>query len=179
MKRISVDIGGTFTDCFVVWNGKYIETKALTTHHNLALGFNEAVEKGAVLLCGGQRLSDFYYAPTVLLNPPEDTKISTQEVFGPVVCLFSYTDRDKAIKQANALPYAFQASVFTNNLNVSLEVVKKLNATAVMVNDHTAFRVDWMPFGGRDESGIGMGGIPYSMEEMTRTKMMVIKNKNL
>jgi acyl-CoA reductase-like NAD-dependent aldehyde dehydrogenase len=140
---------------------------------------NEAVEKGAVLLCGGQRLSDFYYAPTVLLNPPEDTKISTQEVFGPVVCLFSYTDRDKAINQANALPYAFQASVFTNNLNVSLEVVKKLNATAVMVNDHTAFRVDWMPFGGRDESGIGMGGIPYSMEEMTRTKMMVIKNRYL
>ena len=45
MKRISVDIGGTFTDCFVVWDGKYIETKALTTHHNLALGFNEAVEK--------------------------------------------------------------------------------------------------------------------------------------
>jgi len=140
---------------------------------------NEAVEKGAVLLCGGKRLSDFYYAPTILLNPPEDTKISTQEVFGPVVCLFSYTDRDKAINQANALPYAFQASVFTNNLNVSLEVVKKLNATAVMVNDHTAFRVDWMPFGGRDESGIGMGGIPYSMEEMTRTKMMVIKNRYL
>ena len=140
---------------------------------------NEAVEKGAVLLCGGQRLSDFYYAPTVLLNPPEDTKISNQEVFGPVVCLFSYTDRNTAIKQANSLPYAFQASVFTNNLNAGLEIVKKLNATAVIVNDHTAFRVDWMPFGGRDESGIGMGGIPYSMEEMTRTKMMVIKNKYL
>jgi N-methylhydantoinase A len=45
MKRISVDIGGTFTDCFVVWDNKYIETKALTTHHNLALGFNEALEK--------------------------------------------------------------------------------------------------------------------------------------
>ena len=140
---------------------------------------NEAVEKGAVLLCGGQRISDFYYAPTVLLNPPEDAKVSIQEIFGPVVCLFSYTDRNTAIKQANALPYAFQASVFTNNLDASLEIVKKLNATAVMVNDHTAFRVDWMPFGGRDESGIGMGGIPYSMEEMTRTKMMVIKNKNL
>ncbi len=140
---------------------------------------NEAVEKGAVLLCGGQRLSDFYYAPTVLLNPPEDSKVSTQEVFGPVVCIYSYTDWNMAIKQANALPYAFQASVFTDNLNASLEIVKKLNATAVMVNDHTAFRVDWMPFGGRDESGIGMGGIPYSMEEMTRTKMMVIKNKHL
>ncbi|MBL4838782.1 MAG: hydantoinase/oxoprolinase family protein [Kordiimonadaceae bacterium] len=45
MKRISVDIGGTFTDCFVVWDDNYIETKALTTHQNLALGYNEALEK--------------------------------------------------------------------------------------------------------------------------------------
>jgi N-methylhydantoinase A len=45
MRRVSVDIGGTFTDCFVVWDGKHIEAKALTTHHNLALGFNEALSK--------------------------------------------------------------------------------------------------------------------------------------
>jgi len=44
MKRISVDIGGTFTDCFFVWDEKYVEAKALTTHHNLALGFNEALD---------------------------------------------------------------------------------------------------------------------------------------
>jgi acyl-CoA reductase-like NAD-dependent aldehyde dehydrogenase len=62
---------------------------------------------------------------------------------------------------------------------VALETVKKLNATAVMVNDHTAFRVDWMPFGGRDSSGIGMGGIQYSMHEMTREKLTVIKSKGL
>jgi N-methylhydantoinase A len=43
MKRVSVDIGGTFTDCFVVWNEQYVEGKALTTHHNLALGFNESL----------------------------------------------------------------------------------------------------------------------------------------
>jgi N-methylhydantoinase A len=43
MKRVSVDIGGTFTDCFVAWNGRHIESKALTTHQNLALGFNEAL----------------------------------------------------------------------------------------------------------------------------------------
>ncbi|MBT8114514.1 MAG: aldehyde dehydrogenase family protein, partial [Arenicella sp.] len=49
----------------------------------------------------------------------------------------------------------------------------------VMINDHTAFRVDWMPFGGRDESGIGMGGIQYSMHEMTREKMLVIKSNVL
>ena len=44
MRRISVDIGGTFTDCFFVWDDDYVEAKALTTHHNLALGFNEALE---------------------------------------------------------------------------------------------------------------------------------------
>ncbi len=43
MKRVSVDIGGTFTDCFVAWDNQYVEGKALTTHHNLALGFNEAL----------------------------------------------------------------------------------------------------------------------------------------
>jgi N-methylhydantoinase A len=45
MKRISVDIGGTFTDCFCVWDGRYIQAKALTTHHNLAQGFNEALDQ--------------------------------------------------------------------------------------------------------------------------------------
>lgn len=44
MKRVSVDIGGTFTDCFVAWGNQYIQTKALTTHHNLALGFNDALQ---------------------------------------------------------------------------------------------------------------------------------------
>ena len=44
MKRISVDIGGTFSDCFFVWDDVYVEAKALTTHHNLALGFNEALD---------------------------------------------------------------------------------------------------------------------------------------
>ena len=50
MKRVSVDIGGTFSDCFVVWNGQYIEAKALTTHHNLAQGFNEALGKSSKAL---------------------------------------------------------------------------------------------------------------------------------
>lgn len=44
MKRVSVDIGGTFTDCFVAWNSQYVQAKALTTHHNLALGFNAALD---------------------------------------------------------------------------------------------------------------------------------------
>ena len=105
-----------------------------------------------------------------------DAKVSTLEIFGPVVCLYSYTDRNMAIDLANGLDVHFQASVFTKDLDIALDSVRKLNAAAVMVNDHTAFRVDWMPFGGRDSSGIGVGGIQYSMHEMTREKLMVIKS---
>ena len=140
---------------------------------------NEAVDSGAKLLCGGKRISNSCYEPTVLLNPALDAKVSTLEIFGPVVCIYSYSDREKAIEIANSLDVHFQASVFTKDLDVALDCVKKLNATAVMVNDHTAFRVDWMPFGGRDSSGIGMGGIQYTMHEMTREKLMVIKSNYL
>ncbi len=140
---------------------------------------NEAIQSGAKLLCGGQRISDTCYAPTVLLNPPPEARVSTLEIFGPVVCIYSYTDREEAINIANSLSVHFQAAVFTKDINIAFDTVKKLNATAVMVNDHTAFRVDWMPFGGRDSSGIGMGGIPYSIHEMTREKLMVIKSSNL
>ena len=77
------------------------------------------------------------------------------------------------------MPYAFQSAVFTGKLDTGLDTAHRLNATAVMINDHTAFRVDWMPFGGRDASGIGMGGIPYTMHEMTREKMIAIKSKLL
>lgn len=139
----------------------------------------EALDKGAKLLCGGKRISNTCYEPTVLLDPPHDVKVSTEEIFGPVVCVYSYTDRDEAIRIANDLDVHFQSSVFTKNLDVALECVRKLNANAVMVNDHTAFRVDWMPFGGRDVSGHGMGGIQYSMHEMTREKLMVIKSKSV
>jgi len=139
----------------------------------------EAVEKGGKVLTGGQRLSNNCYAPTVILNPPEDCSLSQLEVFGPVVCVYSYAEKADAIARANSLPVAFQAAVYTRNLDDALEISNKLNATAVMVNDHTAFRVDWMPFGGRDTSGIGMGGIQYSMHEMTREKMTVIKSSVL
>jgi acyl-CoA reductase-like NAD-dependent aldehyde dehydrogenase len=54
-----------------------------------------------------------------------------------------------------------------------MQAVQKLDATAVMVNDHTAFRVDWMPFAGRKQSGYGTGGIGYTMHDMTQNKMAV------
>ncbi len=136
----------------------------------------QARESGAEILCGGKKISDTCYEPTVILNPPDDAIVSKKEIFGPVVCVYSYTNKDDAIKKANSLEVAFQAAIYTNDLTDALDTSKKLNATAVMVNDHTAFRVDWMPFGGRDASGVGMGGIQYSMHEMTREKMLVFKS---
>ena len=111
----------------------------------VAAWVKEAEAGGAKLLCGGKKISDTCYAPTVLWNPAQDSKVSTEEIFGPVVCIYPYRDRDEAIQEANRLDYHFQAAVFTQNLEVALDTVQKLNATAVMVNDHTAFRVDWMP----------------------------------
>jgi len=135
---------------------------------------DEAVSQGAQLLCGGKKLSTTTYAPTVLLNPPPDAKVSVQEIFGPVVCIYSYDSLDTALKQANSLPFAFQASIFSNALDVTLKCVQQLDASAVMVNDHTAFRVDWMPFSGRRQSGYGTGGIAQTMHDMMQEKMVVI-----
>ena len=140
---------------------------------------NDTVAKGAKILVGGKRIGNSCFEPTVILNPSEDAIISQKEVFGPVVCIYSYKTLDEAIAKANSLEVSFQAAVFTKNLDVALKAVKRLNATAVMVNDHTAFRVDWMPFGGARVSGLGMGGIPHSMEEMSNEKMMVIKSSVL
>ncbi len=135
----------------------------------------EAIKEGAKLLCGGKKLSPSTYATTVLFNPPKNAKVSTDEVFGPVVCVYPYKTRLEAIEAANSLNVSFQAAVFSKNIDVAIDTVKRLNASTVMVNDHTAFRVDWMPFGGRKHSGLGVGGIGYTMHDMTEAKLMIIK----
>jgi len=139
----------------------------------------EAVDAGAELLCGGEALSNSLYACTVLLDPPQDTKVSSLEVFGPVVCVYGYDDLDDAIAIANSLPVSFQGAVFTQNLDTAMRVYKRLDASAVMVNDHTAFRIDGMPFAGLRESGFGIGGIPYTMHDMQIEKMLVVKSPEL
>ena len=148
-------------------------------NERIALWVDEALKEGAKLLCGGKKLSDSCYEPTILLNPSQNSKVSKEEVFGPVICLYSYSDIEDAFSLANSLEVSFQAAVFTKNIDTALAAVKRLNGTTVMVNDHTAFRVDWMPFGGAKASGLGMGGIPHSMQEMSKEKLMVIKSPSL
>jgi len=133
----------------------------------------EAIGQGATLLCGGEPLSRTCYAPTVLFDPPATAKVSTQELFGPVICVYPYVEVDAAIEAANALPFAFQAAVFTRELAFARHAASRLAASAVMINDHTAFRTDWMPFAGLRQSGLGTGGMPYTFEDMRTEKLVV------
>jgi len=140
----------------------------------VASWIEEAVAAGAQQR-GGGRLSETTLKPSILINPPKDVKVSTHEVFGPITCVYPVENLEQAINEANSLPVAFQSSIFTRDLSSALDAAERLDASAVMVNDHTAFRTDWMPFAGRHVSGHGVGGIPYTMHEMTAEKMVVFR----
>lgn len=142
----------------------------------VAAWIDEAIQGGARLV-GGGRLSDTTLKPSVLVEPPSHAKLSQLEVFGPVTCVYGFDDLDEAVARANALPFAFQASVFSRDLGPALRAAKHLDASAVLVNDHTAFRTDWMPFAGRHESGYGVGGIPATMRDLTEEKMVVLRHE--
>jgi acyl-CoA reductase-like NAD-dependent aldehyde dehydrogenase len=135
----------------------------------------DAGATGAKIVAGGKRRSATIMEPTVLVEPALDARVSREEVFGPVCCIYGFDQLDEAIGRANSLPVAFQASIFANDIGVALHAADRLDASAVMINDHTAFRTDWMPFAGRRESGYGVGGIPFSMREMTQEKMRVFR----
>jgi len=137
---------------------------------------NEAIVEGAEVITGAKRINNVSYEPTVLLNPSKDSKVSTSEIFGPVVCIYGYKDIEDAINAANSLDVSFQSSIFSDDISFATDVAKKLEASAVMINDYTTFRVDWMPFAGRKHSGYGIGGIGYTMRDMLEHKMIVIKN---
>mgnify|MGYP006060362009 FL=1 len=135
----------------------------------------ESLENGSKLILGGKVLSECTYDKTIILNPKKEDKISQFEIFGPVVTINEYDDLEKAIDDANSVNVSFQTSIFTNQINELLQFYAKINASSVFHNDHTAFRVDWMPFAGLKNSGHGTGGIKYSMHDMQIDKMLVLR----
>lgn len=134
----------------------------------------DAINEGATLIAGGNKLQNNCYEPTILLNPSEKSKVTKEEIFGPVICIYSFSSDDEAIIRANNSRYCFQSAVFTESLNTALRYTQDLNGSAVLINSHPAFRVDWMPFGGQGLSGEGLGGIAYSTEEMLKQKLIII-----
>lgn len=133
----------------------------------------------STIAAGGDTISESCHQPTVLVDPPADADVSTTEVFGPVICVYRYSDMNDALARANSLPFAFQSAVFTQSIDTAMAAASSLDASAVMVNDHTAFRVDWMPFAGLRQSGLGIGGIPHTMKDMRVEKMLVLNSPAL
>jgi acyl-CoA reductase-like NAD-dependent aldehyde dehydrogenase len=140
----------------------------------VASWIEEATSRGARLF-GGGRYSETTLMPAVLVEPPADAKVSQLEIFGPVTCVYGFQELDRAIDIANGLPFAFQASIFSTDIGPALRAAERFDASCVLINDHTAFRTDWMPFAGRRQSGYGVGGIPASMEDMAQEKMVVLR----
>jgi acyl-CoA reductase-like NAD-dependent aldehyde dehydrogenase len=139
----------------------------------------EAQVEGATLVQGGKRLSDVCFEPCILLNPAAYSYVTTEEVFGPVVSVYTYDKKKEAIEGANALPYSFQSAVWTRDLDRAMHYSRALKANCVLINDHTAFRVDWMPFGGSERSGLGRGGIRHTMMDMCKEKLVVLNSKSI
>ncbi len=135
-------------------------------------------EADAEVVRGGARFSDTAYQCTVLYDPPAEAKVTCREVFGPVVCVYPFDNVADAVRRANDLPYSFQAAVITRDLDTAAYCVRRLDAASVMVNDHTAFRVDWMPFAGHKRSGYGTGGVPYTFDDVQAAKLVVMRSKN-
>ncbi|MGG4143481.1 aldehyde dehydrogenase family protein [Paenibacillus algorifonticola] len=131
----------------------------------------EAVEQGGELLCGGQRRGAFV-EPTVMANVPKTCKVVKEEVFGPVVTIFSVPDLDTAIRESNSVDFGLQAGIFTANLEHAFTAVHKLDVGGVMVNDSSDYRIDAMPFGGVKGSGLGREGVAFALHEMTEPKVV-------
>lgn len=151
--------------------GPLIATKE---RDRVAAWVDEAKAAGAKVLCGGESLDFNCYAPTVLEDPPRDTQVITKEIFGPVVCVMKYNNLDEVIDEINATPYGFQSAIYTQDIDRAISTARRIDVKACMINDTTAFRVDWMPFGGKKHSGLGTGGIRTSIYEMTDEKLIVI-----
>ncbi len=131
----------------------------------------EAVDKGARLLAGGEREKSIYH-PTVLSEIPDGAKVDTEEIFGPVVCLYHFSKIEDAIEKANWVEYGLHAGVFTEKIETAFKVIEGLEVGGVMVNDTSDYRIDMMPFGGVKKSGLGREGIKNSIEEMTEEKVV-------
>ena len=139
----------------------------------------DAVANGAQLVCGGKRIGNTTFECTVLLNPSSEARVSREEIFGPIICVYGYDDIEEAVQCANDTPYSFQSAVFSRNIDTAMYCYRHLDAATVMVNDHTAFRVDWMPFAGHKRSGHGTGGIRYTFEDMQAKKLLILRSKSL
>ncbi len=141
---------------------------------------NEARERGAKVIIGGGRASgyptDLYYDFTIVDGVPEDSALSQEESFGPVLPVLKAGDDEEAVAIANRSNLGLQAAVFTSSLAKAFWYVDRVRSGTVVVNDSTDFWETFQPFGGAagTDTGWGRGRI----EEFTDLQTMVIDLSN-
>jgi acyl-CoA reductase-like NAD-dependent aldehyde dehydrogenase len=135
----------------------------------------EAVDGGARLLVGGDRDGSIV-RPAVVENPPADSKLREEEVFGPVVTLEKFSDFDRALDAINDSRYGLQAGLFIRDISKINKAWNRLEVGGVIINDVPSFRVDHMPYGGVKDSGLGREGIRYAIEDMTEIRLLAIRD---
>jgi acyl-CoA reductase-like NAD-dependent aldehyde dehydrogenase len=135
---------------------------------------DDAVGDGARVVAGGEVGGDGVLKPTVLVDVEPDMKVCSQEVFGPVLGVQTYTDVEEAFALANDTRYGLHAGIFTADLAVAKRAIEVLDFGGVIVNDVPTWRADQMPYGGLRDSGNTREGPAYAVEEMTEIRSAVI-----
>ena len=135
----------------------------------------DARERGAEILLGGRRASghptDLYYEFTVVDGVSEDSMISQEESFGPVLPILTVEDDDEAVALANRSRLGLQAAVFTESLSRAWWYADRIRSGTVVVNDSTDFWETFQPFGGAAGTDTGWGR--QRIEEFTDLQTVV------
>jgi succinate-semialdehyde dehydrogenase/glutarate-semialdehyde dehydrogenase len=136
---------------------------------------DEAASGGGAVLTGGARRAGagYYYEPTLVANPASHSGLMNDEPFGPVGTLTPFSTMDEVITEANRLPFALAAYVFTRSLKKTHETTERLQAGVIGVNTFVAATAE-TPFGGSKDSGFGREGGPTAIREYLDTKFINI-----
>jgi succinate-semialdehyde dehydrogenase/glutarate-semialdehyde dehydrogenase len=135
----------------------------------------DAIGRGAKAIVGGQARNGagYFYNPTVLTDIPDDAKLLSEEIFGPVAPVKGFADEDEAIAAANNTEYGLVAYVFTNDLKRALRVCEKLETGMIGLNQGIVSNAQ-APFGGVKQSGFGREGGPEGIQEYLETKYVAV-----
>ncbi len=134
---------------------------------------DDAKQKGATVLFGDKREGNLIY-PTLIKDVTLDMNVAWEEPFGPVLPIIKVKSYEEAIEIANKSEYGLQSSVFTKDINKALNIADKLEVGTVQINNKTERGPDSFPFLGVKSSGIGVQGVRYSIEAMSRPKVTVL-----